>query len=356
MFLQLGILVWMLGAIVVLDSQSGILDPFYSTLLTRISAVFSMCWLFIFAAGAYLVYKKRSSKIYLLLVLYFFAGSMLVNAWFSGIFSFTAGVVTVAASIVVLLFFDSRSTFQVPVVALFAFTVIALLTLFRQIPYAPIFDRPLVRGTDLWALDQSVHFAFSMGFFIYVFYVMNFFVKQWRHREDLIHHLSTTDELTGINNRRGVMRVLEHEIKRFQRHQKPLTLAIFDLDHFKKINDNHGHDVGDKALVATAEAIGNHLRDVDTIGRYGGEEFVLILPDTQPSAAMEVIERCRFLISQIKVETPLGEVTQFTASFGVYTFEKDSFETSVSKALTCADQALYRAKDSGRNKVVKWTP
>jgi len=162
--------------------------------------------------------------------------------------------------------------------------------------------------------------------------------------------LSNTDQLTGLKNRRFLDAALEHEFERCRRYRHPLTVLLLDIDHFKKVNDTHGHQAGDACLKQVAERINRcGLRSTDKVARYGGEEFCLVLPETDREGAMTVAERIR-----VAVETqPMildDVVLTVTVSIGVYVAIPGEAE-SVSSCLHNADEALYRSKENGRNRV-----
>jgi len=155
------------------------------------------------------------------------------------------------------------------------------------------------------------------------------------------------DYLTGILNRRAVMRALSQELERTIRNKKVLSLVLFDLDFFKKINDNYGHLVGDKILCETTKRISSALRPYDRLGRYGGEEFLLVLPDCGYDDAYALCQRIRTLICNEKMEN-IEETISISIGLCVYSSnEKQSME----RLLKMTDYALYKAKDNGRNRV-----
>lgn len=155
-----------------------------------------------------------------------------------------------------------------------------------------------------------------------------------------------TDALTGLPNREAYTQRLFHEYRRWQRHQHPLTLAVCDIDHFKKINDNFGHQAGDRVLQVLAKGLDKRLRDIDFVGRYGGEEFVVILPDTNKGDAWVLLDKIREAISKTPFRFNEKPLT-ITLSIGVSQFvEGDSAESVFARA----DKLLYQAKDEGRNR------
>lgn len=159
--------------------------------------------------------------------------------------------------------------------------------------------------------------------------------------------LSRTDRLTGLMNRGYWEERLNDEFKRFQRSQEPMSLVIFDIDHFKKVNDSYGHAVGDEAIRFTATTLLSMSRDVDICGRYGGEEFTVILPNTQLSGAQVFCERLREKIAVNTLKSHGCELA-FTVSLGICELSSDI--VSAQAWLIAADGALYDAKQTGRNK------
>ncbi len=158
-------------------------------------------------------------------------------------------------------------------------------------------------------------------------------------------YLAMTDSLTGIANRLHFTQILAKELTRRRRYPGPLSLIIFDIDHFKRINDTHGHHAGDEVLRTLAQSVAASLRETDLLARWGGEEFVVLAPETTAEAAAELAEKLRRLVESIL----LPGVGRITASFGVA--GSGVGEAGESLCLR-ADRALYRAKDGGRNRVV----
>ena len=155
---------------------------------------------------------------------------------------------------------------------------------------------------------------------------------------------SVTDPLTGLANRLETDRILNRELERAHRYSSPFSVALLDLDHFKAINDAHGHQAGDKVLVETARMLSKGTRATDTVGRWGGEEFIIISPETNLGAMAALVEKLR----QALTGHPFPEVGPWSASFGVSTFQPGDTESSI---VARADAALYRAKAAGRNRV-----
>jgi diguanylate cyclase len=155
--------------------------------------------------------------------------------------------------------------------------------------------------------------------------------------------LARTDFLTGLPNRRWLAEALAHELATAYRHLRPLAVILFDLDRFKRINDHFGHQAGDEVLVGVSRHVGACVRDTDLFGRWGGEEFLIIAPETDGPEAMVLATRIRDDLARANFSTA---GLNLTASFGVVTLRLDDTETAL---LARADQALYRAKERGRD-------
>ena len=165
-----------------------------------------------------------------------------------------------------------------------------------------------------------------------------------------LERLATTDYLTGVYNRRYFMDFAAKEFSRSKRYSHGFSVIQMDIDQFKKINDIHGHAVGDEALKAFTASCLKIIRENDVLGRLGGEEFSIILPETDLAGAMIFAERIRMSTAELKLRVN-DQVVRFTVSIGVTTLRKED-SASIEGVLKRADEALYLAKDGGRNKVV----
>ena len=157
--------------------------------------------------------------------------------------------------------------------------------------------------------------------------------------------------LTGVNNRRYLFELAEHEFEVAKRYQQPLSIIMFDLDHFKQINDMYGHSIGDKMLEHVAQVTHAQLRDVDIIGRYGGEEFVIVLPVTNAQKASLLAQRILESVSAIRLHTDHGPAA-VTLSIGIAETIHAPQDKSVEDVIRRADEAMYAAKQAGRNRAV----
>lgn len=170
-----------------------------------------------------------------------------------------------------------------------------------------------------------------------------------QHLEARLTQLVRTDELTGLNNRRRVQELAEQVLRLARRERSPVTVCMVDLDHFKAINDRFGHGAGDDVLVTVAACLRQVLRESDILGRFGGEEFVAVLPRTDLGKALETAERLRQAVAELG-EADFGLPLRVTATVGLAPLREG--ERSIEPALNRADQALYEGKRRGRDRVV----
>ena len=241
------------------------------------------------------------------------------------------------------------------ILGIIVLTVVLTLDHLNRIPYAPIFTDPPVDATGrpagalrYWQMTLLV-LAPAI-----VWLVVNALLVRWREREALLRDLAITDSLTGLYNRRRFFEYFESECLRSQRSSRPVSLIICDLDHFKNVNDQYGHNVGDLALRHVAAILRSEVRQgIDRVGRFGGEELVILLPETDLEPASAIAERMRAHLENTSLATGNGELT-VTASFGVACAIGESAQADT--LLEEADNMLYRAKQRGRNRVVASGP
>ncbi len=168
---------------------------------------------------------------------------------------------------------------------------------------------------------------------------------------DRIGELARRDELTGLYNRRHLFEVLDQECERVRRKHETFCICIADVDYFKQVNDTRGHQVGDQVLCSVGQKISEGLRNIDCIGRYGGEEFLIVLPQTALEGAMIKAENIRQQIEQLSFNQQ-GETFKVTLSIGV---AEHTINDNIDNTILRADKALYQAKNSGRNKTIAAT-
>ena len=179
-------------------------------------------------------------------------------------------------------------------------------------------------------------------------------MTQRKEMERELETLASTDPLTGTMNRRAFLGRYEYELERCSRYGCDLSILMLDIDYFKNINDTHGHDTGDRVLKILVNKVGAMLRNTDIMGRWGGEEFIIMLPNSPRDQALNVAEKLRDSLAQIEVATDQGIPVALTVSIGLATYGDESAPQI--DLIKLADQALYQAKEQGRNRVVVVMP
>ncbi|MFZ5562047.1 MAG: diguanylate cyclase [Pseudomonadota bacterium] len=282
-----------------------------------------------------------------------YALCMCYCSWLIGTQSFVTGAVMLGGPVAGFILLDRR-----PVLIAFfiAFTVTFSLSVASALgygAYAPLMVPPGdVESALFWTLTSYFLALIPLTVLIVL---ADRALSSWRSREAGIRAMSRTDALTGIHNRRSILELLDREIARTRRHGPPLAVVILDLDHFKRINDTWGHPTGDRVLQQAAELLGQCLRQCDAVGRYGGEEFLILLPDTTLEGARTLAERCRERLAALHIAADSGEEFRISGSFGLACNEQ-CLEHGAGMLIKAADEALYRAKEGGRNRVEAVAP
>lgn len=218
---------------------------------------------------------------------------------------------------------------------------------------APIFNLIEVIRSIAQTKNYAVSvYAFQNDEFKVLYQHFNDMITEIRQRDEQLSRQATTDPLTGLANRRHAMEVMQTMVTRAQRKHEPFGLVMFDVDHFKQINDRYGHPVGDVVLQQVAGILLRMARPYDLVARVGGEEFLVLCDHSDAETSRQIAERMRQTIQDTPVGYAEGKTLSLTASAGVYAAIPDSED--VSAALQHVDSALYHAKESGRNRVFVW--
>lgn len=319
---------------------AGVLWGFSATLL----------WAGLGYAGGNREMTEEQQQRFAQLTIVLFGISGIVSLLLVGPFNLVTGIVLTGCILIGLLLFPARQItliFALSIAAILAYSVIISLggALYRPL-LAPIHAPAAQLWYDLMVLLAATLIIVKDSFTVAAL------TNTWRHREAQTLHQASTDPLTGVANRGYATRVLEQAFRHAEQSGKPLSVVLVDVDHFKQINDRYGHQVGDLALQLVASSLRDTLRDNDLVGRYGGEEFLLILPGTDAHNAIGVAERCAQALRDITVpgirELP---PLKLTASFGVHS-EHPNGDSSPQTMVELADIAMYQAKHTGRDRVV----
>lgn len=198
------------------------------------------------------------------------------------------------------------------------------------------------------AAITSLHYFNQASTLVMLGLLATVYYRLVKGAEDRLRDQACTDPLTSLRNRRFAMEAAQHEAAVYERGGRPLAIVIADIDHFKRINDDHGHAVGDSALKAVAKVLRDGVREIDHVARWGGEEFLLLLPATEAREAERVCERLRQDVEALGVQHT-GRKLSLSITLGVTVMRGGE---SVDQALMRADRALYEGKDAGRNRVV----
>lgn len=304
-------------------------------------------FLLILAVLIYPCYKFQGNRLVERYLPYLAVGTFVVSlcrdAYIVGVISPVATTAYVCLIMVGLVLFHRTLVYSMLIPASIFLGGCAYLSFSHQLPYSPLFnidDKLFYNG--FWLLSMLYFILPILAVCMVLFEIL---LSQWRHREQLIKQLSQIDPLTNLFNRRSINQCLD---KLNAAATPNYALVLLDLDHFKKINDHYGHHKGDETLVEVSGVLNQQLRESDVVGRFGGEEFILVLKNTSLEKAEQVAERCRIAIQQLQIFSDEDELIPVTASFGIAI---SSAELRPQQLLSQADQALYQAKAGGRNLV-----
>ena len=250
------------------------------------------------------LYKRRARESVQRVLMFggmaIFLGVMLFAGWASGLFAMALGTVLAGSPFIGMIMFPARAVLVTTGLGCVAIVMMAIATVHRGLPYAPLFKEHLMnQSLDYAAFYFASQMYFALPFLILTIATSLIYLKQASLREAQILHMSQTDSLTQLYNRRTAQEALTRQLGRSG--SRPLSVVLLDLDFFKKINDQHGHLVGDRVLMAVAAVLRDSVRQHDLVARFGGEEFVLILDGMSCHSAKNVAERCRRQIAACKV-------------------------------------------------------
>lgn len=262
-----------------------------------------------------------------------------------GPYTAASGLITVAALLLGMVLLRRRYLWVAVVGWLCSMMVMHFASRAGVLPFLALFEASFA-PSDL-ARVAAERAAAAALIYIPLAIVMDHLISVWRRDERNLYEAAQQDSLTGAYSRGFAVAVMQRTLARASDEGKSLAVLMVDLDHFKRINDAHGHALGDVVLQETTRAIQSTLRSDDIVGRFGGEEFVVLLPGADVSQALGAAERCRAAIENMEI--PDAPYVQVTASVGVAAFPEHGVE--LDRLLRASDEAMYRAKANGRNRI-----
>lgn len=343
-------MLWILWKVYVVSTPS--LHQFvYLDILQR-NIFINLCFLLVLLALIYPCHKFRDSRLAQknlpIVCVLIFVSTLIFDGYMAGSMSpaTISGMMGVLA--VGLVFFPRKIVYSMLGIGLFALGFITYQAYIGAMPYAPIFRSeamlPIPFLHPFW-LGSMLYFMTPIIICCYLIFDVTLY--QWRAREKAFQELSRIDPLTHLLNRRSIHEHLLKYETPIQEALQPFCIILMDIDHFKNINDTYGHIVGDEVLTKVADVLKEHTRPEDLVGRFGGEEFIILTNTQDHDLAYQIAERCRKAIMQLELYSNQKAV-HVTASFGIASWTPN---TTIHQALHQADTAMYKAKSSGRNLV-----
>lgn len=310
--------------------------------------VFILISLALFLSSYVLPVNRHSEFFFPILCVGFYSGSLMSVGYIAGMMTILTGVFTIGSILAGLLLFERRIMFYATLPCLLVFYVSSILTVLHILPYAPLYHplSMIVESTQTYFILVNLFATTLIGIILVLLF--NSFLDRWMERERKQRYQMTIDPLTQLLNRRGIDAIFQQLTQDHvsdSASSSSLCVALIDIDHFKRINDQYGHDCGDQVLIQLAHLLRLNTRQTDHIGRFGGEEFIIIFQQTPRHIAHQILERCRQAIEQHPIHYQ-GTTFNFTASFGLA-----CAPPSASALILSADRALYQAKALGRNQI-----
>jgi diguanylate cyclase (GGDEF)-like protein len=304
---------------------------------------------FLILFGFFIKNKPNTHIYYVLFLSVYYPISLLGLPIGVGLLNILNGIIFMGIAFTALLLFPRFVVYFGLISYVIVYYLLAGLTVAGYLDYAIAYKPYTLMHKDV----QNAQIIYSMFYTtLYAAFTITLFdisVERWRRYNSKIQKLSCTDELTSLLNRRGVNQIIDLQMQQAQITHRETSLIMVDIDNFKNINDQYGHHQGDLVLKHVANILRKNLRASDVIGRYGGEEFVILLPFTSIENAVLVAEVCRKALEQTAVEVKENEMLYIKACFGVSSTAFSGFDYT--GLFEQADKALYEAKHNGKNQV-----
>ncbi|MCG8311908.1 MAG: GGDEF domain-containing protein [Pseudomonadales bacterium] len=334
--------------------STGHFSEFYNFDLTRVHLA-AFQWLIIgnlfLIAVLKIQHTKNGDRVYYEYIATLYFG--LVHVYYGytiGLMSIATGVVLACAPLVGFIFFHGRAVLWATTTSAACVVILTVLTSANTLPYAPLTSNLYTDNGNLSVFWLSLYFFYISPHIISMFGIAYYVLYRWREREQEVRYLSNTDPLTGLMNRRCILDHLGVQQHNSDITAEPLSVLMVDLDHFKQINDTWGHGVGDEVLMRAADILKKTVRKNDYVGRYGGEEFLIVLPGLGKEKAVMLAERIRRAIASMDFRAEEKAHVPITASLGLCSrARQEAIESG--ELIRRADVALYKAKHTGRDRL-----
>lgn len=269
------------------------------------------------------------------------------DGYLVGILSPATTIGTLSFVFLGILLFERRIIYTILIPTVICISYVVYQTFIGHLPYAPLFNEQVFAQPYYNTFWMASMVYFIVPLVLICFVALELVLEQWRSREQYIQKIGQYDALTEVYNRRMInSQLLQLEKKKQGREQ--YVIMMIDLDHFKSINDHYGHIMGDQVLMNVAKVLRDTVRHTDIVGRYGGEEFLIIFKNIDTNAVHAIAERCRQSLYELEHRIDYTYVSYVSASIGVAFSQADM---NVMQVVQAADVALYQAKAQGRNRI-----
>ncbi|TXJ09052.1 MAG: GGDEF domain-containing protein [Acinetobacter sp.] len=315
-----------------------------------VKAIFLIISLLLCLLCSLLQHSRIAQKVLPFICVWVFTLTLCRFAYMIGIISPATIAGAVSLGLLGILLFGRLVIYSALIPSMLGLSYLLYLTMQGQFQYAPLFNfaamgemheiHPFWIGSILY---------FTLPIAIISTLLFDRIIAQWQSREAFFKQLSQLDPLTKTRNRRSLNQHFQNITQQIQQQQKQFGVILLDLDFFKQINDKHGHLKGDEVLTRVADILKKQIRTEDVLGRYGGEEFIIILSDAQLNLSLKIAERCRQALMTLSIDVAEHDPIQITGSFGITMFDGSQ---SIEQTLHDADLAMYKAKANGRNTIV----
>ena len=318
--------------------------------LIKILMVCNTCFILILMSLIYPCYKLKNqdkAQFYLpYICVATFVLTLIFDGYMIGIMSPATLCSMMSIIAVGLILFSTRLVYSMVIISVLLFCALMYGCLIQAIPYAPLFNLEVIGEEPYFNLFWlSSMLFFILPIVVTCYSILDLILRQWRARENRYQNLSQIDALTQLSNRRSINEYLS-QIDEKVAPNCPFCIILLDIDHFKAINDRYGHLKGDEVLIEVAQILKKNTRSQDMVGRYGGEEFIILIQTDQEDLAFKIAERCRVAIMGLEFYVENQHVP-ITASFGISVWQAQNGK--VQDAVHQADLAMYQAKQAGRN-------